>query len=48
MDELKVLVLGDGLLGSEIVKQTGCDFISRNKDSFDINDIESFNGYFTE
>jgi dTDP-4-dehydrorhamnose reductase len=32
----KVLVLGDGLLGSEIVKQTGWDYISRKKDGFDI------------
>lgn len=39
MGELKVLVLGDGLLGSEIVKQTGWDFISRKKDGFDINNM---------
>jgi hypothetical protein len=25
----KVLVLGDGLLGSEVVKQTGWDYVSR-------------------
>jgi dTDP-4-dehydrorhamnose reductase len=43
MGELKVLVLGDGLLGSEIVSQTGWDFISRKKDGFNINsDIEEF------
>ena len=36
MEKLKVLVLGDGLLGSEIVKQTGWDYISRKKDNFDI------------
>ena len=39
MDELKVLVLGDGLLGSEIVKQTGWKYFSRKKDGFDINNI---------
>ena len=34
---MKVLVLGDGKLASEIVKQTGWDFISRKKDGIDIN-----------
>lgn len=33
---MKVLVLGDGLLGSEIVKQTNWDYLSRKKDGFDI------------
>ena len=42
MDKLKVLVLGDGLLGSEIVKQTGWDYISRKKDGFDINYVYPF------
>jgi hypothetical protein len=32
----KILILGDGLLGSEIQKQTGWDLISRKKDGFDI------------
>jgi dTDP-4-dehydrorhamnose reductase len=40
MDQLKVLVLGDGLLGSEIVKQTNWDYISR-KTGFDINNLNS-------
>lgn len=31
-----ILVLGDGRLGSEIVKQTGCQYISRKKDCFDV------------
>jgi dTDP-4-dehydrorhamnose reductase len=31
----KILVLGDGLLGSEIVRQTGWDYISRKKDGID-------------
>jgi len=34
----KVLVLGNGLLGKEISKQTGWDNISREKDGFDITD----------
>jgi len=38
---MKVLVLGDGLLGSEIVKQTGWDYISRKKGDFDVDgDLE--------
>lgn len=32
----KVLVLGDGLLGSEIIKQTAWNYISRKKDGFNI------------
>lgn len=39
MGELKVLVLGDGLLGSEIVKQTGWEYISRKKDNFNIKNV---------
>jgi len=43
---MKILVLGDGLLGSEIVKQTGWDCISRKKDRFDITSSEfNFIGY---
>jgi dTDP-4-dehydrorhamnose reductase len=32
----KIVILGDGLLGNELVKQTGWDCISRKKDNFDI------------
>jgi nucleoside-diphosphate-sugar epimerase len=46
MDKLKVLVLGDGLLGTEVVKQTGWDYVSRKKDGFDIKDVESFHYLF--
>ena len=42
MAELKVLVLGDGLLGKELVNQTGWNYISRKKDSFDIENLSSF------
>lgn len=34
---MKVVVLGDGLLGREIVTQTGWDFFSRKKDQIDAN-----------
>jgi dTDP-4-dehydrorhamnose reductase len=40
MGEIKPLVLGDGLLGSEIVKQTGWDYVSRKQNTFDVNKIE--------
>ena len=33
---MKVLVLGDGLLGSELVRLTGWDCISRKKDGFEV------------
>ena len=36
------LILGDGLLGSELVKQTGWDYISRKKDMMDLNDMVYF------
>jgi len=39
MAELKVLVLGDGLLGSELVRQTGWDYVSRKDTGFDINKL---------
>ena len=38
----RIIVLGDGLLGSEIIKQTGWDYVSRKKDGFNFtnyNDI---------
>lgn len=34
-----ILVLGDGLLGSELIKQTNWDFISRKSDNIDITNI---------
>jgi dTDP-4-dehydrorhamnose reductase len=40
MGKLKILVLGDGLLGKEIVKQTKWDCLSRKTTGFDICDIE--------
>ncbi len=40
---MKVLVLGDGLLGKEIINQTNWDYVSRSKDNFDITKIKTFN-----
>ena len=39
---MKPLVLGDGLLGNEIVKQTNWDYISRKKDGIDVNNFNSW------
>jgi dTDP-4-dehydrorhamnose reductase len=44
----KIVVLGDGLLGSELVKQTGWDFISRKKDGFDISNYNLYHKFFLE
>lgn len=38
----KILVLGYGLLGKEIVDQLGCDYLSRKKDGFDITDTSLY------
>jgi dTDP-4-dehydrorhamnose reductase len=40
MDKLKVIVLGDGLLGSEMVKQTRWKCLSRKISGFDITDLD--------
>jgi dTDP-4-dehydrorhamnose reductase len=39
---MSVLILGNGLLGSEIIKQTNWDYLSRQKDDFDFCDIETY------
>ena len=36
---MKIVVLGDGLLGKEIINQTGWDYYSRKKDNLNINNI---------
>lgn len=36
------LILGYGLLGSELVKKTGWDYISRKKDGIDFTDISTY------
>jgi dTDP-4-dehydrorhamnose reductase len=45
---MSIVVLGDGLLGTELVKQTGWDCISRKKDNFDIRDYNSYSNFFLE
>lgn len=45
---IRPVVLGDGLLGSEIVRQTGWDYISRKKDGFDITKPQTFVNFFIE
>jgi dTDP-4-dehydrorhamnose reductase len=42
------LILGDGLLGSELQKQTGWDYISRNRDGIDFTDIGSYINHLHE
>jgi dTDP-4-dehydrorhamnose reductase len=42
MKKNKVLILGNGLLGSELCKQTGWDSISRKVDGFDITDPNTY------
>ena len=39
------LIIGDGLLGSELVKQTEWNYISRKKDGIDFTDIDSYKNY---
>jgi len=46
----KILILGDGLLGSELQRQTGWDYLSRKKDGFIaeniLNDFEKWKDIF--
>jgi hypothetical protein len=39
---MSVLIIGDGLLGSEIIKQTGSDYISRKKDRIYFTEISTY------
>lgn len=36
------IILGDGLLGSELIKTTEWDYISRKKDGIDFTDVDSY------
>jgi dTDP-4-dehydrorhamnose reductase len=45
---MKVVILGDGLLGSDIHQIMGWDMISRKQDGFDITQPELFYKYFIE
>ncbi len=42
---MNVLVLGDGLLGTEITKQTGWDFVSRKKHGFDLTQPKTYENF---
>lgn len=42
MEKLNAVVLGDGLLGSEIVRQTHWDYISRRKDKLDVSITDTY------
>lgn len=44
-ENLKILILGDGLLGTELRKQTGWNYISRKKDGCDFTDVVSYSKY---
>ena len=39
---MKIVVLGYGLLGSEIVNQTGWDYLSRKKDEIDVSEFDKW------
>jgi len=39
---MKVLVLGDGKLGQEIINQTGWDLLSRKKDNIDVSTFDDW------
>ena len=42
------LILGDGLMGSELVKLTGWDFISRKKNHIDFVNLDSYKHYLCD
>lgn len=39
---MKILVLGDGKLATEIIHQTGWDYLSRKKDGVDVNNFDDW------
>jgi len=44
----RIVILGDGLLGSELHKQTGWDIVSRKENSFDITQPDTFFSHFID
>lgn len=44
---MKVLVIGNGLLGSEIIKQTGWNYVSRKDHNIDFTDYSTYLKYIT-
>ena len=45
---MRKLILGDGLLGSEIHRQAGWEYISRKKDQIDFRNPDSYKNYLKE
>lgn len=45
---MNIVILGNGILGSEIQKQTGWDIISRKENGFDITQPDMFMDYFID
>ena len=45
---MRKLILGDGLLGSEIYRQSDWDYISRKKDKIDFREPNSYKNYLKE
>ena len=45
---MRKLILGDGLLGSEIYRQVGWEHVSRKKDKIDFRDPNSYKKYLKE
>jgi dTDP-4-dehydrorhamnose reductase len=48
MNKIKVVILGDGLLGKELKNQTGWDSVSRDSHQIDFNDVTSCYQYLKE
>ena len=46
--QMSKIILGDGLLGSELHRITGWDYISRKKDGIDIRDLNSYKNYLDD
>lgn len=45
---MSVVILGDGLLGSEIARQTQWPVVSRRRDGFDINNVADYDRYLSK
>ena len=48
MDGLNIILLGDGLLGTEIVKQTNWPYLSRKKNNIDFTSPETYFNFLGE
>jgi dTDP-4-dehydrorhamnose reductase len=45
---MAMLILGDGVIGSEFIRQTGWNYVSRRKDGIDFTDIRQMRKALTE